>query len=174
MKATRRLFFALWPTDVLREQILQQTEVMVGQASGRAIPASNLHVTLLFLGAVAEEDLPRIMAAGAGTSGTRFELCFDVIESWGRSKVLVLGASHVPQPLSDLVDSLRISLLGQQIATEAEDYRPHVTLARNVAARQRSSLHPVMRWQVGDFVLVESTPGPRGSRYEVLARWPLA
>jgi 2'-5' RNA ligase len=54
-----------------------------------------------------------------------------------------------------------------------QEFRPHVTLARDVP-RMRSieTIRPI-EWRVDDFVLVESNMTKTGSEYSVLERWPL-
>ncbi|HEY5810111.1 MAG TPA: RNA 2',3'-cyclic phosphodiesterase [Povalibacter sp.] len=167
---SRRLFFALWPTDSLRAQIHQQTLEAVQQAACRPVAVRNLHVTLLFLGSIAHDRIAEVVAAAEAVRGAQFELQFDHLEVWPRAKVLVLTASVTPPQLASLVEGLRISLLQRQVVLQPEEYRPHLTLARNVSRREPAPSLPVS-WRVTDFVLVESTTGPN---YQVIARWPLA
>lgn len=141
---------------------------------GRAIPARNLHVTLAFLGEVPDARLPSVKACAAAVGTTHpFDLQFDRIEIWGRAHVLCLTTQCVPEPLLKLFERLRFNLLSEQFEVRHEEYRPHVTLARDV--RRRTSEEPIepIRWRVQDFVLVQSQRGAAGSEYAVLERWSL-
>lgn len=168
------MFFALWPTDSLRTYIHQQTREVVQQSAGRPMASRNLHITLLFLGSVASDAVPRVVAAAEAICGAPFELQLDQLEVWRRAKVLALTASATPSQLTSLVEDLRISLLQRQVVLQPEEHRPHVTLARNASPRAQLSPAPIVSWRVTDFVLVESTTGPAGSSYAVIASWPLA
>jgi RNA 2',3'-cyclic 3'-phosphodiesterase len=141
---------------------------------GRAVPVRNLHVTLAFLGDVPDARLPSVKACAAAVGAThRFDLQFDRIEIWGRAHVLCLTTQCVPEPLLKLFERLRFNLLNEQFEVRHEEYRPHVTLARDV--RRRTSEEPIepIRWRVQDFVLVQSQRGAAGSEYAVLERWLL-
>ena len=174
-ESRHRVFFALWPTESLRAQIVDQTRTLVDARSGRPIPPSNLHVTLLFIGAIAFPLLTDLVKAASLIDASSFDLEFDHAAIWGRSKVLVLGASRTPDALRSLVESLRISSLQAKAVLDTEDYRPHITLARDVE-RSRGELPQVepLQWPAREFVLVESKSGAKGSNYSVIYRWPLA
>lgn len=174
-ESKHRVFFALWPTDELRGQIARQTEELAGAAGGRLIPASNFHVTLVFLGSVSLATLTATASAASELRVPSFEIEFDHATVWPRSKVLVLGASRPPTELQSLVEGLRISSLQAKAVVETEDYKPHITLARDVRRPPRPLPEaPMIRWHAKEFVLVESKPGPKGSIYSVIYRWTLA
>jgi 2'-5' RNA ligase len=174
-ESRHRVFFALWPTESLRAQIVEQTRTLVDTQGGRAIPPSNLHVTLLFLGAIAFPSLTDLVRAASSINASSFDIDFDHVTVWRRSKVLVLGASRTPDALRSLVEGLRISSLQAKAVLDTEDYRPHITLARDVE-RSRGVLPQVesLQWPAREFVLVESKSGAKGSNYSVIYRWPLA
>ena len=52
MSKNPRLFFALWPTDAVRAELAAAAPSY--SCLGRAIAARNLHITLVFLGSVAQ------------------------------------------------------------------------------------------------------------------------
>lgn len=182
----RRLFFALWPQEALRESLERNTRTLVRDSGGRAIPARNFHVTVVFVGEVPQPRVTEVMAAAAATSAPAFTLALDRIEAWSGSNVLVLSGTPVPPELATLVTRLRSSLMSRQIRLQHEVYRPHITLARNLpraspAPSPRSSPKATaesvewrVEWPVNEFALIESTVTRSGSDYQVLARWPLA
>lgn len=170
----RRLFFALWPSAVQQQALATAMHARVKEVNGRAIPARNLHVTLAFLGSVPEARVELAAACAGKVRGSAFDLELDQIEIWARAHVLCLTPSRIPAQLLELAEQLRLSLLSERFEIRQEEYRPHVTLARDVRRRNaRTPIAPVC-WQVQEFVLVESRPGPAGSEYEVLERWALS
>ncbi|MFL6620130.1 MAG: RNA 2',3'-cyclic phosphodiesterase [Povalibacter sp.] len=172
--AQHRVFFALWPSDSLREQIAEQTRDLVGATNGRVIPPRNLHVTLLFLGVIPFASVIELAQSAAEIRTSAFTIEFDQSEVWARSKVLVLSATRKPVELESLVDGLQISSLRIKATLESEEYRPHVTLARNVKpSREPWRQVPSIQWVAKDFVLVDSSSSANGSIYTVLHRWPL-
>lgn len=172
--AKRRIFFALWPDDALRQQIERNAQAAIQDAGGRRIPAGNFHVTLVFIGAVPQERVSAAKVAASETTGRAFTLSLDMLESWTGADVLVYSGERPPAALGELVDRLRISLLRHQFALQRQTFKPHVTLVRNLPRRLSRRPLPALNWRVDDFVLVESRQGPTGSIYTVMDRWPLA
>jgi RNA 2',3'-cyclic 3'-phosphodiesterase len=172
----RRLFFALWPTDAVRARLAAEVQ---GQAAlGRAIAAGNLHVTVVFLGAVPEEGVSRVIEAAQSvqklTFGGKFMLHLDRMEFWRRSNLLALTAQHTPPPLLAIVDGLRTGLRDSGFELrDPETFRPHVTLVRDVARGPDMLDVAPVQWPVEAFALVESKVGQRGSQYTVLDEWQL-
>lgn len=169
----QRLFFALWPTDQFRDQIQAATHSIAEASGGRLIPARNFHVTLLFLGDIPAESFGVVQQAGAQLAGSAaFELNFDGIEAWGR-RLLSLTASTSPPELIDLASRLRASL-SSFVREDEREFRPHITLARDLPRSRLTQKIAGLRQKVNDFALVESVRDARGSQYSVLERWPLS
>lgn len=178
-ESQRRLFFALWPSENLREQIEGSTRAPARESGGRLIPARNFHVTVLFLGEVAQSHLHAVIEAGAATSSPAFTLMLDRIDAWSRSRVLALTGRQTPPELAALAASLRFSLLSQQIklkheVSKQQVFRPHITLARDLPrSRPPQNIAPI-EWPVRQFALIDSTVTRGGSEYQVLGHWPLS
>src|SRR5262245_21426043 len=66
----RRLCVALWPTDAVRVQLAAAAEPYA--SFGRVIPARNLHITLVFLGAVAHERMAVVLEAAQSAQKLTF------------------------------------------------------------------------------------------------------
>lgn len=170
---SRRLFFALWPSDEFRAQIEALALPVVRATGGRPIPARNFHVTLLFLGEIPAEQFSAIQQAGAGLSGSpAFQIGFDSIESFGR-RVLCLTPSAPPAAAIDLAERLRASLRSQLKQLDERPYCPHITLARDLPRARPIQKIETLLQQVNDYALVESVRAAGGSHYSVLERWPL-
>ncbi len=170
----RRLFFALLPDEELRARLATVLPPVLAGLPGRAVSSERLHITLLFLGDLAPETLPCVVAAAARVRAVRFTLVLDRIAYWRHAGVLWLG----PQPSAPLA-ALHAALateIGAEttlgaIALEARPYRPHLTLMR----RLRRPPAPLPRvaplvWEARDWALMESTP----AGYRALGYWPLA
>lgn len=172
----RRLFFALWPTDAVRERLA--AEVQPRAALGRAIPARNLHVTVVFLGAVAQERVAQVLETARSvqklTFDGRFLLHLERVEFWRRSNLVCLLAECTPPQLLAIVASLQTGLRERGFELrEHEKFRPHVTLVRDVGRAPADAVVAPVLWPVESFALVESRVGQHGSEYTVLEEWPL-
>jgi len=172
---SRRLFFALWPTDVAREALMDLQNTLVFQ--GRPVPAENFHVTLVFLGAVEDDRRACIEQAAAGVVAPPFELCLDRVAGFPRTRVIWSGASRTPSALLFLVEELQRALAECGFVPEARPFTTHLTLFRQADKKAlkpvKAISHNPVQWPVTDFSLVQSLSAPAGVRYRVLHRWPL-
>ena len=164
----RRVFFALWPPETVRWDLLRSTRAAVRRSGGPGTPAGNLHITLAFLGPLTEADLATVVRVPPIPS-TAFTIELDKLGYWSRSRVLWLGATRVPGELVQLERNLWDALVAVGFERERRPYHPHVTIAR----KARSVETPVQSvvWPVSKLGLVESRPGTRHSVYEVLREW---
>jgi 2'-5' RNA ligase len=175
MEASRRmhrLFFALWPTDALRDRLAAAVRPIVASSHSRAIPAENFHITLAFLGTVPTDNVPRVMEAASQIVAAPFVLSIERLESWRSAHLLCL----TPRPsgaLQKVVDDLRCNLLARGIEPDQKEFRPHVTVAREWTNADIDGSIGAFNWPADDIVLIESQSGPDGSRYQIKARWPL-
>ena len=138
-----------------------------GAARGRAVPAANLHLTLVFLGEVEAARVASLHRAAGKVGARAFTLTLDQVGSFARAGVAWAGCARVPQPLLDLQSTLERELEGEGFAREARQFSPHLTLARRIA-----DAVPPVSWRATAFALVQSG-GNRGG-YATLAQWPLA
>ena len=176
MSKNPRLFFALWPTDAVRSQLAAAAESYA--SFGRAIAARNLHVTLVFLGAVAPQRLAHVLEAGQLmqklTFDGKFLVHLDAVELWRRSSLICLTAGQAPPELLTIVARLHAELRQRGFELrEHQTFRPHVTLVRDVARGSKVAGAASVLWPVDSLALVESKVGQRGSEYTVLEQWRL-
>jgi 2'-5' RNA ligase len=172
----RRLFFALWPSDAVRAQLAAAAQPHA--TLGRAIAARNLHVTVVFIGAVAEQRVADVVETARSiqkmTFDGKFLLHLDRVEFWRRSSLVCLTARHAPPELLALDEWLRAGLRDRGFELRGpEEFRPHVTLVRDVARGADAAGAMSIEWPVDSFALVESKVGQRGSEYSVLDAWRL-
>ena len=171
MPDSRRLFFALWPNERIRRE-LDAVARRYRPRQARAIPRGNLHATLIFLGSISETLLPVIKQAAGHVHVEPVELSLQQLEVWRRPQVLCLCPETTPDALQQMHDELADALQSADVAFDARQYRPHVTLARKVRHRIKDEqLAEPIQWSLSSFALVESVSTDRGVRYEPLQQW---
>lgn len=168
----RRLFFALWPGAAQRAALAAWQPPLRELCGGRTMRPDTLHLTLVFLGEVAEQRLQAACLAAQETDFRRFDLQLAAAHYWGHNHIVHAAPLAVPAPLAALVAGLEHGLRRHGFHFEERPYKPHVTLLRNAkwSDAELPSL-PVVRWPVRDFVLVQSLSGAQGPHYEVVARF---
>ena len=102
-----------------------------------------------------------------------FAIRIDTIDYWRRPKVLLAGASQVPESLSTLVTALNEGARSCDFTPETRPYRPHVTLSRRSMPVETLRIEPI-DWHVDEFCLAWSRDGIGTPRYQSVARWKLA
>ncbi|HTU68089.1 MAG TPA: RNA 2',3'-cyclic phosphodiesterase [Steroidobacteraceae bacterium] len=173
-----RLFFALQPAEAQGAGLVEAVAPLVAQLGGQRVPASNLHATLCFVGAVAAEKLPLLCAAAARVRGNPATLDFDALDYWDKPEVIV-ATSPEAESARDLSARLFEQTIAAGFAPDRKPFRPHLTLARKVRRRDAAKISwpRVLEEKVGlrcdRFVLMESRRGDAGSVYSVVDSWPL-
>jgi len=171
-----RAFFALWPDERARVRLARLAVDVAREANGRATPARNLHVTLAFVGAVSPQRVDALCEAGA--QAVRGIGAIDVsLERVGGAhggELVWLAPAALPRELVELHETLDALLAERGFATEAREFRPHVTLARRCARRVRLPAIAPIGWRVTRVALMASTTGADGSEYRELAGFMLA
>jgi 2'-5' RNA ligase len=168
----KRLFFALWPSDEVRAQIAAEAGRTIEAAGSPTVLPINYHITLAFLGSVSASSLPDIAAAVRNVRFLPCEITLDHTGYWPRSRVAWLAPSDYPLVLSALVDDLWNKLAGLGFRAEARQYRPHVSICRNVGGGLAMRLKTPVVWPVSSFALAESTPSAEAPGYTVLEQFP--
>jgi 2'-5' RNA ligase len=168
----KRLFFALWPGDEVRAQITADAGRTIEDSSGPIVPAINYHITLAFMGYVSASSLPDIVAAVRNVRFLPCEITLNHTGYWPRSRIVWLAPSDYPLVLSALVDDLWNKLADLGFQVETRQYRPHVSLCRNVSGGLAMRLKTPVVWPVSSFVLAESNPSAEGPVYTVLEHFP--
>lgn len=96
---------------------------------GKATRNGNLHLTLAFLGEIAEERIPTLKGIVDEAKGPSFPLLFDRYGFFDRG-ILFLQPQR-QQELFSLEEHIERNLRKNGFALEERPYRPHLTLARN-------------------------------------------
>jgi 2'-5' RNA ligase len=169
-----RLFFAAWPAPELQAALGGIAQDLKRECGGRAIPASNIHLTLVFLGNIDRGRVERIARIAAPVAAPCFELAVDRVEYWRHNRIVWAGVTQCPEPLQSLVAALERVLAPEGFRPERRPYVPHVTLLRNARRAPAVSGVAPLRWPVTRFALVESAQREKGRAYVVLRDWPLS
>ena len=167
-----RLFFALWPDEAVREHLARWSRELRAACGGRPTRPENLHVTLAFLGNVADARVAEVERAAGEVRPCAVSLVLDRPGYWKHNRIAWAGASAVPEGLDAFVAELRRALTRSGTAFDAKKgFVSHVTLLRDAREpREMPALEPVA-WRLDGFALVESTTLPSGSRYAVRRSW---
>lgn len=171
--ASERLFFAVWPPAAVQKEIVTYRETLPG-LQGRRMADGNLHVTLVFLGQVNASQRAEIEMMAASLSAEPFTLMLDCCGYWPRSGVFWLAPAALPEALRGLQTALAAGAQRCGVKTDSRDYRPHLSLYRDVRRGPETLPPPAIRWPVSDFTLVRSDTDPAGVHYTVLRRWRLS
>ncbi|MCP5268974.1 MAG: RNA 2',3'-cyclic phosphodiesterase [Zoogloeaceae bacterium] len=168
-----RFFFALWLPPAIASQLHSFSGGVVGRCGGRLMREDALHITLAFLGEVAENRLPELHEIAAAVELPKAQVQLDRVGFWNHNHVLWAGSKEPAPVLEKLAADLQKTLVEAGFLGEVKPFVPHVTLLRKL-------LHPgtlpeiqAHEWTAEEFVLARSWPSDRGSAYEVVARWPL-
>lgn len=169
----QRLFFALWPTDELRQQLQRRCKSLLRHGGGRPVAVGNLHITLAFLGAVSAEQRACVEQAAEAIQLPRFSLRLDRAGYWSRPRVLWLGSSEQPEAVVALASGLNSGARACGLTMDSRPYQTHLTFMRKVAKPPADlALEPLV-WDVDSFSLVQSHTYPEGVQYIPLQSWAL-
>lgn len=180
MAETQRLFIGLSIPGHIRDRL---TTLQPPSAPGlRPVSPEQMHVTLGFVG---NAELSVIATAMSDIEAQSFIVGFDSLGKFGSARrgrgVLWVGMDRHPL-LNDLYEAVGLRLANLDIAVDDRPFQPHVTLARcgkrTPAEVYRDfvqqPLPPLPTFEVNDFVIYSSKPGPDGSVYTPEATFPLA
>ncbi|HVT97244.1 MAG TPA: RNA 2',3'-cyclic phosphodiesterase [Acidobacteriaceae bacterium] len=180
-----RLFVGIaLPPDVsdALEGIRQQFEPRSGTDLRWSAP-EGWHVTLQFLGQVSDERATCVYEQLKTIRASQVPICIDGLGFFDRAGVFWAGVTLTPELLA-LQQFVTAAMRHCEFTPEDRPYSPHITLAR-AKGRGSKALQPLQKaleknktplhaeFTAEEFLLYESFPGPKGSRYEIRARFPL-
>lgn len=156
---------ALVPDDLVRAALCRTRDRWVWSAGARPTRTDDLHVTLVFLGAVEVARVAALIAA-LPVAFEPFALRFDRATLW-KNGIAALEPSGSDAALTALQAALAERIAASGVPPETRRYRPHVTLAREADGSTPPRDDAAVGWPVAQYALIES----RGGRYTTLATW---
>jgi RNA 2',3'-cyclic 3'-phosphodiesterase len=165
-----RLFFALWPDDQTRLDLVRLSQ-SIETKGFKPVQPQHIHVTLVFLGNVDAASELLIKHSVTGISAKPFVLTYDQLSYWSKPKVLCLTCSQSVDEVEKLVVALNMEVASYGLQTETRPYKPHITLAKHARYLPDISIEPIV-WYAESFCLVESCSEPEGVYYKVIQQWP--
>jgi len=170
-----RLFVAVQLPDPVRGRLAAEALRLAGD--GRVVPAPNLHVTVQFLGSVADDDVAALETALAAAVAAVPAFTLHVTG-------VAPGPRRRPRMLWGLIGrDDRFDELAGRVAEAAAPFapdarlprtaRPHITLVRHRDAPPPDEAALTADIPVEAVELVSSRLGPAGAAYETLTRLPL-
>lgn len=131
----------------------------------------SVHLTLAFLGSTDAALVAEVAAAAARVAPRAFTLRVDEPGYWRHNGIAWAGVRAAPPELAALVSDLRAALAEAGIPFDPKPFVAHLTLVRKARPGFALPRLAPIEWPVREFVLVRSTTGLDGSRYEVIGRW---
>jgi 2'-5' RNA ligase len=168
-----RLFFALWPPAATVAALAAWAAQAQRAAGGRLTRPESIHLTLAFLGEVADDRVGDAVTAARSVRGERHTLAIECAKVWAHNNIAWVGPERTPAALESLVRGLHESLRARGFMLEARPFAAHITLIRKARKASRLPALAVLEWPVDEFTLVRSSLSPKGSSYEIIGRFPL-
>jgi len=172
--SSARLFFAAWPAPSVQRALGRIARDLQRECGGRAVPTSNIHLTLVFLGDVARDRLAELESCAAALSAPRFDMSVNDFEYWRHNRIVWAGPDRCPEALPALVEQLGQALVAKRFRIDRRPYLPHITLVRGARRAPVATRAPAVPWGVDAVALVESVAREEGRAYQVLREWPLS
>lgn len=176
LQTTARVFFALWPSVANAEMLGEIASREAASSGGKPTRPETIHLTLAFVGDVAEMRLPALIEAAAGVASPAFSFEIDRLAYWSHNRIRWAGCTQAPPQLPALAEALCNRLLAADFAVDRvkSGFFPHLTLLRKCPrSMMDQDLSPPLRWQADEFLLVRSQLTAAGSQYRMLRRFPL-
>lgn len=182
-----RLFLGFAPAAAERDiyqlcQSITGAQVLPAELPLRWVPSENWHVTLAFLGEIANARLVQLVdvLTPVITEHSQMQLSFEALAwfpSTSKARMLTLLAEAL-DPLLNLQREVVAELRREAFHTERRAYRPHLTLAR-LKGRRKDYAPPALpaieplTLQLQEVILFESVQAGPAPVYEPLQQFGL-
>lgn len=178
-----RLFISIEAPPAVIEQsvLIQNTLKQLNIFEGTYVAPQTMHITLAFLGEVADEKLSDIILNLEKLRFKQFEVKTDGIgvNSWHHTTVIWLKI--LSQELGALASEIN-SCLKDYVQRENREFKSHLTLARIKNVRNKRllqdilenlSINPILSWQINEFYLKQSVLSEAGVTHTIIKKFAL-
>lgn len=166
-----RCFIAAWPDAPTHLALAALSEdVRQRIAHRRATCVEDLHLTLAFIGDLADDDARAVAQAVASMQLKTFDWPLNRLGFFAQAGVLWAGAGdEASGPLLELGDRARRLLDQMAVDFDRRALTPHVTLLRGVKQFDAEEIAPPILWRVDAVALYRSGGDRSGARYSRVA-----
>ncbi len=180
-----RTFIAVELSKAIRECAVDlQDELARTGVEVKWVEPENLHLTLVFLGEVADKEVPTVCRIASESVGSTspFRMTVETVGCFPnprRPRVVWIGVNEGASELITIHDALETPLLDLGYRREDRRYTPHITLGRVKSDRPTDQLSAALAkhtaWVGGEMMASEicvmgSELTPEGPVYTVLGR----
>ena len=176
-----RTFVAIFPPPEVREALFQAARKLPASKDFRLVARERIHLTLKFLGDVAEGDLDNVKRALQPIRERHdpFEVStstFGAFPSERKASILWAGIEEGKEHLRAVAENVEDLLAPTGFDRETRPYLPHLTLGRARSRRTKLEIPetspPTLHFTLSSIDLVKSAPGKNGVTYSILATYP--
>ena len=177
---SKRIFVGIPLSEKVSRACIRIRTTLEDRSSIRWIEPNNLHITLFFIGKVEDDALAKLneSLSRIGSVTKPFHLRLQQYCYFPDRRPRMIWAQFEPcEDFNTLAKSIDDAAAHLRANEEKKDPLPHATLARMkyLAPEHRTKLPsaPPLEQKVESFNLYESFLSSEGSRYEVIAPFPL-
>ncbi len=165
-------FFALRPAVSIEPDLLRLQAQCEATDRTKTVALADLHCTLVFLGPLQIHSEKSLCEMANEIKSEGFSLSLDRLDYWRKPKIACVSSAVTPVELLKLVELLRRGCDRLGFELQVREYRPHITLMRQMKPFQSSDLEKPVTWFVDSFFLFRS-PRTGETGYQVLDYWKL-
>ncbi|QSX33075.1 RNA 2',3'-cyclic phosphodiesterase [Shewanella avicenniae] len=170
----KRLFLGFGLNDA-QVQRLTRLQSAFATDDFKPVAAANLHMTLLFLGNVTDEQQQRLQQYIDSLLLPRFTQPLSQLDFWPKPKILCLRQAEVAPPLLAMQQQIAAFASNLLPLQQHDSYRPHVTLARKAKYLPTLAAKSIPHISLAPTALqlYQSINLGAGVQYPILQSWPL-
>jgi 2'-5' RNA ligase len=172
-----RTFIAVEPSDEIKNALAAAGRSLQGTpARITSVKASSMHITLKFLGEIAESQIPKITMALHNIRAHPYHITVLGVGVFGRPPRIIKAEIRDNGATIDLARQIDALLLPMGIAKDLKPFSPHLTIAR--VKEYSPALHPkiaAMKNQqsfgtctIDEVVFKKSTLTPSGPMHDTI------